>query len=70
MAESWLLPCFDHFSFLMNGQLRQTGMGKRAITKRVKVLGEALGIKELSAHDCSHFSATGAARHGTMIDQL
>jgi integrase len=40
-------------------------MSERAITGRVRFLGEKLGIVGLSAHDCRHFWATSAARHGT-----
>lgn len=41
-------------------------MGKRAITKRVRYLGQQLlGLQDLSAHDCRHFWATDAARNGT-----
>jgi integrase len=47
------------------GKLTHAGMIERAITKRVKVLGEALGIMGLSAHDCRHYWATRASRKGT-----
>jgi integrase len=47
------------------GALTTTGMTTRAITQRVQVLGEALGIAGLSAHDCRHHWATRAARGGT-----
>lgn len=41
-------------------------MSKRAITKRVRYLGQQfLGLEDLSAHDCRHFWATDAARNGT-----
>jgi integrase len=40
-------------------------MSQRAITARVRLLGERLGILGLSAHDCRHYWATSAARHGT-----
>ncbi|MCL4300581.1 MAG: site-specific integrase [Anaerolineae bacterium] len=50
--------------------LRETGMTERAITKRVAVLGKAVGVKGLSAHDCRHYWATTAARNGTQIDRL
>jgi integrase len=40
-------------------------MSERAITGRVGFLGEKLGLFELSAHDCRHYWATSAARHGT-----
>jgi len=47
-----------------NGELTDSGMSGRAITARVRVLGAALGIQRLSAHDCRHYWATRAARHG------
>jgi len=48
-----------------NEELGEAGMTERAITGRVRFLGEKLGIAGLSAHDCRHFWATSAARHGT-----
>jgi integrase len=33
-------------------------MSTRAITDRVRVLGEQIGISGLSAHDCRHYWAT------------
>ncbi len=48
-----------------NEKLGSAGMSERAITGRVCFLGEKLGISGLSAHDCRHFWATSAARHGT-----
>ena len=50
---------------LRNEELGANGMSERAITARVGYLGEKLGIFGLSAHDCRHFWATSAARHGT-----
>ena len=50
---------------LRNEELGASGMTERAITARVGFLGEKLGIARLSAHDCRHFWATSAARHGT-----
>ncbi|MBZ0285698.1 MAG: tyrosine-type recombinase/integrase [Anaerolineae bacterium] len=46
-------------------KLTGDGMSERAITKRVKVLAEELGIIQLSAHDCRHYWATTAAHHQT-----
>jgi integrase len=46
------------------------GMSDRAMTKRVMVLGQAIGINGLSAHDCRHYWATRAARNNTPIDRL
>jgi len=48
-----------------NEELGTPGMSQRAITARVRLLGERLGIAGLSAHDCRHYWATSAARHGT-----
>lgn len=47
------------------GKLTDAGMSERAITARVKALGESIGIDRLSAHDCRHYWATDAARNGT-----
>jgi len=41
-----------------SGQLTDAGMTERSITRRVKVLGEQVGIDGLSAHDCRHYWAT------------
>jgi integrase len=48
-----------------NEELGDPGMSDRAITGRVCFLAEKLGLMGLSAHDCRHFWATSAARHGT-----
>jgi integrase len=40
-------------------------MSERAVTERVRVLGEAVGLAGLSAHDCRHYWATRAASQGT-----
>jgi integrase len=45
-------------------------MGARNITRRVRVLGEALGISGLSAHDCRHYWATRAMERGTDVKTL
>jgi integrase len=50
---------------MKNEQLGAVGMGERAITARVCFLGEKIGLYGLSAHDCRHFWATSAAKHGT-----
>jgi integrase len=52
------------------GHLTHAGMSKRAITDRVRVLGEEIGVEGLSAHDLRHSWATWAARSGTPIDRL
>jgi integrase len=48
-----------------NEELGDSGMSERAVTARVRLLGERLGISGLSAHDCRHYWATSAARNGT-----
>ncbi|MBN1564647.1 MAG: site-specific integrase [Anaerolineae bacterium] len=40
------------------GRLDGSGMTERAITGRVRALGEEIGIAGLSAHDCRHYWAT------------
>jgi integrase len=45
--------------------LAEVGMTERAITQRVRQLGKKVGAFGLSAHDCRHYWATSAARHGT-----
>lgn len=40
------------------GKLDSVGMSERAITERVRVLGEVVGLAGLSAHDCRHYWAT------------
>ena len=46
------------------------GMSRQAITDRVRILGEAIGIEGLSAHDCRHYWSTAAIRGGTDIKSL
>jgi integrase len=48
-----------------NGLLAQAGMSERAITGRVRELGQSIGIDTLSAHDCRHYWATRATQQGT-----
>ena len=45
-------------------------MSERAITDRVRVLGESVGLDGLSAHDCRHYWATSAIKGGTDIRSL
>jgi integrase len=47
------------------GNLGKPGMSQRAITARVRTLGEEIGLFGLSAHDCRHYWATSAVRAGT-----
>jgi integrase len=41
-----------------------------SIQERVRTLGELIGIKGLSPHDCRHSWATRAANHGTPLERL
>jgi integrase len=50
---------------IKDGSLSSAGMSERAITQRVNFLGVEVGLSGLSAHDCRHYWATNAARHGT-----
>ncbi len=40
-------------------------MSGRAINDRVQTLGQAIGVQNLSPHDCRHYWATRAAQQGT-----
>ena len=53
-----------------SGQLAGAGLSERAITGRVRELGERIGVKGLSAHDLRHCWATRAARNGTPLGRL
>lgn len=52
-------------SSIKGGTLSHEGMTDRAITQRVRDLGKAIGIDNLSAHDCRHYWATRATEAGT-----
>ena len=56
--------------FRKNGTLTESGMNRHAISKRVRKLGEDIGIDGLSAHDCRHYWATQAVHKGTDIIAL
>ncbi len=45
-------------------------MGERAITERVRVLGEQVGLVGLSAHDARHYWVDSAIKGGTDIKSL
>ncbi len=47
-----------------DGKLTTAGISTRRLTQRVKVLGERIGIRGLSAHDCRHYAATRQASKG------
>lgn len=48
----------------------QGGMSERAITDRVRELGERIGVKGLSAHDCRHDWVKNAIKGDTDIKAL
>ena len=52
-------------SSLKSGELSKAGMQQHAVTVRVKVLGEKIGVNGLSAHDCRHYWATSAVKGKT-----
>lgn len=52
----------DGNAYTRPASLLGKGMSERAITQRVNVLGERIGIGGLSAHDCRHYWATREAR--------
>lgn len=72
-ARRYLAVCEPPDKLLMGsrkGGKLQGGMSPRAITDRVRVLGGAIGIERLSAHDCRHYWATSAVKGGTDIKSL
>lgn len=72
--QRYLEVCHPEHALLLgsdrHGKLVGT-MSRRAITKRVKTLGERmLGISHLSAHDCRHTWVNSAIRGGTDLGSL
>ena len=70
-AKAWFIsgdaPAAGHLlrGSRKGGALTGAGMSARAITARVRDLGEAIGVHGLSAHDLRHSWATRAARNKT-----
>jgi integrase len=52
------------------GRLDSAGWSTRKLSERVRVLGRAVGVEGLSAHDLRHYWATRAARNGAPLDRL
>jgi integrase len=48
-----------------DGSLWHKGLTERAVTGRVELLGDQVGVHGLSAHDCRHYWATRAVEQGT-----
>ena len=67
LPDSWVTPALGPIlrGSRKGGELTDAGMTERAITKRVRVLGQGLGIPNLSTHDCRHYWATRATEQGT-----
>lgn len=53
-----------------NAEGRMQALTQRAVHARVRVLGQQIGIQDLSPHDCRHYWATQAMRSGTSVDRL
>jgi integrase len=50
-----------------SGALTSFGMTERSVTRRVRELGESIGVRGLSAHDCRHWWTTNEFRNGTNL---
>jgi len=55
---------------VLAGRLSGPGMSGRTLTRRVAQLGERIGLKGLSAHDCRHYWASQAAKNQTPLPEL
>ena len=64
------LPEQDQAAPLFTGPCSKGRISERTITARVKALGERIGLKNLSAHDCRHCWATDVIRQGTDVKSL
>jgi integrase len=69
-ARRYLADCKPDQVPLFIGVKSSDRISTRTINERVGQLGEAIGIKGLSPHDCRHFYATDAIRNGTDIKSL
>lgn len=72
-AIRYLEACKPKDKLLMGsrkGGKMEGEMSERAITERVRELGERIGIKGLSAHDCRHMWAKNAIKNGTDIKSI
>jgi integrase len=69
-ARLYLADCKPDQVPLFIGVKSKNRINTRTINERVGQLGEAIGIKELSPHDCRHFFATDAIRNRTDIKTL
>ena len=69
-ARSYLIECDPSQGSLFVGICSKTRVNTRSVNERVAQMGEQIGIKGLSPHDCRHFYATDALRNGTDIKSL
>jgi integrase len=60
----------DGKAAVSSGRLSGPGMSERTLTRRVAQLGERIGLKGLSAHDCRHYWASQAAKNQTPLPEL
>jgi integrase len=69
-ARAYLADCTLEQEPLFVGICSKSRINTRSINERVAQLGESIGIKGLSPHDCRHYFATDAIRNGTDIKSL
>jgi site-specific recombinase XerD len=69
-AQAYLTDCSSDQGPLFIGICSKARVDTSSINARVGQLGEAMGIKGLSPHDCRHYYATDAIRNGTDIKSL
>ena len=69
-TQAYLADCPQDQEPLFIGICSKERIDTSSINARVSQLGEAIGIKGLSPHDCRHFYATDAIRNGTDIKSL
>lgn len=69
-ARAYLTDCSSDQGPLFVGICSKARVDTSSINARVGQLGEAIGIKGLSPHDCRHYYATDAIRNGTDIKSL
>ena len=69
-ARLYLAECELGQGPLFVGICSKDRVNTRSLNERVSQLGDTIGIKGLSPHDCRHYYATDAIRNGTDIKSL
>jgi integrase len=69
-ARAYLADCESDQVPLFVGICSKDRVNTSSLNERVTQLGNAIGVKGLSPHDCRHFYATDALRNGTDIKSL